>query len=297
MPKPSPDEMIKNLIRDYPVDALEFIKPEIIARYGHPVKIHFNIQEVKKHSHYDRNLKNDISITYTFKNGKKVVLVLIEHWSDKAKFDIFRFAHYVIDLAHRSPEVDILPVALFTDRSGTWHTQPPPEIRISCLDETYLHFRYDLIRMKDHQAEKYMETKNRFIAVLRSAMRYEIEKKIALAVEFIRTYGYIEKDIRNIEKNIDIIEFFLEISKEEKESIINSLEERRESNMIVQELKKRGYREGIQQGMQKGIFEEKRATARALIIEGMDSSKISKVTGLPIEEIEKIRSSGKESAK
>ena len=70
--------------------------------------------------------------------------------------------------------------------------------------------------------------------------------------------------------------------------------------MIVQELKKRGYREGIQQGMQqgmqKGIFEEKRATARALIIEGMDSSKISKVTGLPIEEIEKIRSSGKESA-
>ena len=36
MPKPKPDEMIKNLVRDYPLDALEFLKPEIIQNTESP---------------------------------------------------------------------------------------------------------------------------------------------------------------------------------------------------------------------------------------------------------------------
>ena len=60
--KLSQDEMIKNLIRDYPVDALEFFSSEIIKRYGKPIKSTFLVQEIKKHSHYDMNLINDIPI-------------------------------------------------------------------------------------------------------------------------------------------------------------------------------------------------------------------------------------------
>ena len=158
----SADQIIKNLVRDYPEDALDFFKPEITAKYGKPVKIDFNIQEVKKHSHFDRNMKNDIAVTYTFEDDRRVVLVLVEHWSDRAKFDIYRFAHYMIDLGRRFPGTEILPVALFTDRSEKWLKQPERELVIRCLDETYLHFRYDLIRMKNHEAERYIDTKNKF---------------------------------------------------------------------------------------------------------------------------------------
>jgi hypothetical protein len=73
--KLSQDEMIKNLVRDYPVDALEFFNPEIEKRYGKPVRIDFYLQEVKKHSHYDRNLRNDLTIIYEFGNDKKVVVL------------------------------------------------------------------------------------------------------------------------------------------------------------------------------------------------------------------------------
>ena len=48
--KLSQDEMIKNLARDYPLDALEFFNPEILKKYGKPVRIDFNIQETKKFS-------------------------------------------------------------------------------------------------------------------------------------------------------------------------------------------------------------------------------------------------------
>ena len=79
--------------------------------------------------------------------------------------------------------------------------------------------------------------------------------------------------------------------------------------MIVQELKKRGYQEGmqqgiregklqgvqegmkrgIQQGMEKGKHEARRETARALLGENMSVEKISRITGLDAGEIERLK--------
>lgn len=288
MAKKSQDSMIKNLIRDYPVDALDFFEPGIIKAYGRPISVSFNIQEIKKHSHYDHSMKNDIAVTYTFANGKKTVLVLIEHWSDKSKFDIHRFAHYLIDLSKRFPDIDILPVALFTDRSNEWIKRPQSEIKISCMGETFLEFRYRLVRMKDHEAEKYRQTKNRFIAVMRSAMRCGMENKIVLAVEFLTRYRYIENDINNFIKNADIIEYFLAIKKEEKESIIETFEVREDGEMIVQELINRGLEKGKIEGMQLGIEKANLETARKMKSRGIDIHLIAEVTDIPEDMIEKL---------
>ncbi len=312
MPPLTPDQIIKNLLRDYPVEALEFFNEDIIKKYGYPVKIDFNIQEIKKSSHFDSNMQNDMAITFTFENGKKVILVLVEHWSDKAKFDIHRFAHYLIDLSKRFPKTDIFPVALFTDKSEKWIKEPEKEIKIVCLDETYMYFKYKLIRMKDHEARNYSNTKNRFIAVLRSAMKRDVEKKIFLAVELFKNYRKIEKDIRTVIKNIDAIDFFLEIKADEREKIIKIIEasENRRDMMLTfsQELKKRGFekglqegrlagiqkgrqegrKEGRQEGRQEGIFEGKLQTAEALLKEKMPVEKIAQITGLPLKDIKKL---------
>ena len=63
-------------------------------------------------------------------------------------------------------------------------------------------------------------SKNRFIAVMRSAMKYDLHKKIMLAVELLRNYRYIENDIKNFLRNSDIIEYFPAIEAGEKEVII-----------------------------------------------------------------------------
>ncbi|HNU92121.1 MAG TPA: hypothetical protein PKO25_09630 [Spirochaetota bacterium] len=118
-----------------------------------------------------------------------------------------------------------------------------------------------------------------------TAIRCERDKKLSLAVEWILDYGYIEKDIRLIEKNLVIMEYFLEITEPEKEIIIEMMEERRDSNMIVQELKRRGYQEGMEQGK----YEAKQETAQALLNENMSVEKISKITGLDVGEIESLK--------
>ena len=296
MPPLTPDQIIKNLLRDYPVEALEFFNEDVIKKYGYPVKINFNIQEIKKSSHFDSNMQNDMAITFTFEKGEKVILLLVEHWSNKAKFDIHRFAHYLIDLSKRFPKTDIFPIALFTDKSEKWLKEPEKEIKIVCLDETYMYFKYKLIRMKDHEARNYSNTKNRFIAVLRSAMKRDVEEKILLAVELFRRYSEIEEDIRTVIKNMDAIDFFLEITVDEREKIIKIIEatEDRRDMMLTfsQELKKRGFEKGIQkgrqEGQQEGILKGKLETAEAMLKEKMPVEKIAHFTGLPLKDIKKL---------
>jgi hypothetical protein len=282
MKKLSQDQMVKNLIRDYPVDALEFFEPDIVRVYGRPVSVSFVMQEIKKHSHYDINMKNDIAVVYSFAGGKKLVLLLIEHWSDKSKFDIYRLAHYLIDIAGRYPEAEILPVAFFTDRADHWKKPPPSEIIISCAGKNYLEFRYKLIRLKEHQAEKYYAGKNRFITVMRSGMRFQPEKKISLAVEILESYYYIEMDKKIFEKNTDIIEYFLAIKDEEKEIIIESLEsaDREETVTIVQELMKRGWDKGLNQGIEQTVL--------SMRMNGLSYAMVQKITGLSREKIKEI---------
>ena len=270
--------MIKNLIRDYPEDALEFFNPEIITRYGKPIRVDFHIQETKKLSHFDKNLKHDLAVKYEFAGRKSVLLTLIEHWSDKSHFDIHRFAKYLIDLNYQFPDYEIFPVALFTDKSEKWLKQPQTEIKIGCLDEVYLSFRYRLIRMKAYEAERYRDTKNKFVAVLRSAMKWDIDNKIFLAVDFIKDYMLLEENIKNAIKNVDIIEYFLYISAYEKKVVSELLKKRRDANMsIVQEI--------IEEGRLEGKLEGQLCAAKKMYEKGFCIEEIIEITELSREEL------------
>ncbi len=204
--KLSQDGMIKELIRDYPVDALEFFEPGICKKYGKPVSVDFHIQENKKHHHRDPKLINDIAVIYRFTNRKKVVLTLVEHWSHKSKFDIHRFAHYLIDLDYQFPGYEKLPVALFTDEMKKWRKDIQREIIIKCLDEVYMCFTFRFIRMKENEAANYRNSKNRFISVLRSAMNWENTEKIFLAIDLIKHYTATAQNIKI--RNVTICALF-----------------------------------------------------------------------------------------
>ncbi len=154
------DSIIKELIRDYPIDALEFLGPDIVFQRGKPVAVRFLMQENKKHRHNDASRHHDITVHYSFNDGSTEILVLVEHWSDKAKFDIYRMAHYVLDPGCRFPQAEILPVALFLDKAETWNKKPQEKIIISCGKRSILAFEYSLIRLKAYQAKDYIRTKN-----------------------------------------------------------------------------------------------------------------------------------------
>ncbi|MCP4133956.1 MAG: hypothetical protein GY754_23500 [bacterium] len=308
----SQDEMIKDLILDYPEDALEYLHPEIFKRYGRPVKTSVTLQENKKYSHYDPKRINDIAILYEFKGGEKVVLPLVEHWSDKNQFDIHRLAHYMIDLDKRYPDYEKCPIVLFTDQSDTWYTQPQSEIVIQCLDTVYLKFEYIMVRLKADEAEQYRRTKNKFVAVLRSVMAREADEKIILAIDFIKHYLYLESDVKLLRKHIDIICFYFDLEEEETGEILQLLSkgdgekmgsfiaamdefleeriEKRIEKRVVEQVEKRLEKQ-VEKRVEKRAMEKyklgKLEDAAKMIEKGFSIEDVFDITGLSREDLER----------
>ena len=50
-------------------------------------------------------------------------------------------------------------------------------------------------------------------------MKWDLDNKIFLAVDFIKDYMLLEENIKNAIKNVDIIEYFLYINDYEKEVV------------------------------------------------------------------------------
>ena len=280
----SDDSIIKELIRDYPVDALEFIEPAIIRSRGKPVSVRFLMQENKKHRHSDTARHHDIAVQYTFADSSTEILVLIEHWSDKAKFDIYRLAHYVLDLGARFPHAEILPVALFLDKANTWRKNPEERITIRCGEKCILSFELTLIRLKAYEAQDYISTRNKFLAVLAPAMHMSKENKVDLGLEMLKNFRYTETDVRLYEKNLAALEHFLAFSKEEYEQACARAEQ--EENMTLAEhFTEKGKIEGKIEGAKQARLED----AQKMLADGMDISLIEKYTGLSRDEIEALK--------
>jgi predicted transposase/invertase (TIGR01784 family) len=126
---------------------------------------------------------------------------------------------------------------------------------------------------------------------MRSGMIYKIETKKDIAVEILTRFRYIENDLKKFEKNSIIIEYFLEIRPEEKDSIIETFETREDGEMIVRELINRGLQRGIEQGIEQGIEKGVKLTAINLLKSGSDYEFVSKITGMSVEKIKKLERS------
>jgi hypothetical protein len=285
------NSIIKELIRDYPVDALEFIAPDTISYRGRPVSVDFVMQENKKHRHSDMGRHHDIVVKYTFADRTTEILVLVEHWSDKSKFDIYRMGHYVLDPGNRFPEAEILPVALFIDKAKNWKKQPQKNISIHCGNTEFLRFSYKLIRLKAYEAAEYIRTKNKFLAVMASAMYINKGQKVTLGLEILENFRYTESDEKLYDKHIAAIEHFLDFSEEEYMAAC-VLSEQEEQMTLVEHFTEKGRNEGIKEGMnegkKEGIKEAKLENARRMLDDGMDIELIARYTGLSPEEIENL---------
>jgi hypothetical protein len=85
------DQNFKNLLQDFPKEALEWILPEASRDLGRILGIEFLRQEPKKRKLADSHLALDMPILFTFEN-RRLLLWLVEFQEDKAGFSIYRLA-------------------------------------------------------------------------------------------------------------------------------------------------------------------------------------------------------------
>jgi len=113
----SHDQAVKNLIKDYPEEALEFLAHDVVVSHGQPIDIEFLDTAVAKDdvAQPGPGQSMDLAIRYHLADGMAAILVLVEHWSDAGKLDLLRTAGYFLELCRRFPGEEILPIALVDD--------------------------------------------------------------------------------------------------------------------------------------------------------------------------------------
>jgi hypothetical protein len=134
----SHDQNFKNLIVDYPHDAVQFFAAAEAAHVDKRVRIIPIREEQLKERLGDRFRELDVPLLVEWPDGRReAVLLVLEEESDTSKFSIHRLAHYCLDLAELFKTDRVVPVAIFL-REG----QRPEELILGGDHHRYLAFRY-----------------------------------------------------------------------------------------------------------------------------------------------------------
>ena len=110
-----------------------------------------------------------------------------------------------------------------------------------------------------------------------------------------RTKGEMEMHAKNDDEIKEAYDYLQVISKDREKRMVYEarqawlMDQRTREKIAREEGIQKGIQEGIQEGMQKGIEKEKLNTAKNLLSLGMSIVDIAKVTGLKVEEIEKLK--------
>jgi len=270
MTQESHDHNFKNLLADFPKEALDRILPEATEKFGKILKIEFVRQEPKKRRLSDAHLALDMPILFSFEKGR-ILLWLLEFQEDKNRFSIHRLLKYTADETEAYPEATVIPTVLFTDRKK-WNKKKDVtrNLNIEFGGRTFLHFEYVFIKLFDMNARDYYHYDNPLIKILLPKMNYDPEERAEVIRQaLLGLYRLVTPML--FDKYADFIDVYAGIREEERESICQEINDKKEETaMLVQYFRDKFSQEGRQEGLSESLrvfLEEKFGTNALKLLE------------------------------
>jgi len=286
---PSPpfshDQAVKNLLKRYPFDALEFLAPDIWQARGRPNSVEIVDAAVAKDDTAEPGPGQamDLALRFEYPEGPALLVVLVEHWSSACKLDLLRTARYYLDLCRRFPRDEVLPIALVDD-------DKPHELENSVLRGAfgypYLIFETRLVQIPALEMEAFRKTSNRvalsFLPNMRGGQGVESVLEVTIAflqagdpegVRLLFAFWVVEGRLDVVEQR----ELNQRLREHEMPEIMDWL---REEGIEI------GLSKGRTEGMERGVRSTKLEDARKLRDHGIPWAIITDVTGLKPEDLE-----------
>ena len=257
------DQHFKNLFLDFPEEALEWLLPRAIEEWGPVQQVEFVRQEPKKQRLSDAHLALDMPILFTFRQHQ-LLLWLVEFQEDKAKFSIFKLAHYTLDMLEAYPKATVVPTVLFTARTQ-WRKDVVRELATNFHEHAWLRFKYVFVKLFDFQAADYYHIDNPVVKILLPKMNYPPGERWVVfwhALVGLRQLVSMPLFI----KYIDFIEIYTGLQEDEQKAAHHILQEHQEVGMLkeiifgeegarlLDEHLEYGRKQGMEQGMEQGIL-------------------------------------------
>ncbi len=251
----SHDQNFKNLIVDYPRDALAFFAAEEAPAPGDDVEITPLRQEQLKERLDDRFRELDVPLLVEWRDGRReAVLFAVEQETEPRRFSPHRLAHYCLDLAQMFDTDRVVPVAIFLRDAKA----APASLALGTELETYLRFKYLACRLAETPYERWRDSGNVAALVNLLNMRVPTEHRVDAYAAAVRGLEEVETDADKKAKYMEFIEVYARLSEDEKR--------RFESDYAEEKAVMTGFiQRAREEGMERGVLRGERALLERLI--------------------------------
>ena len=242
----SHDQNFKNLIVDYPREALAFFAPEEAPLPDEEASIVPVRQEQLKERLGDRFRELDAPLLVEWADGRAPIVFALEAESDARRFSLRRLARYCLDLADMFDTDRVVPVVVFLRAAD----RAPASLSLVSARRLYLAFDYVSCKLADLPAERWMDSDNVVARVNLPNMRYPAERRVDVYAAAMRGLLELEADPERRAKYVDFIDIYAGLTDNERARYRERYPE--ESN-VMQGVVQRARDEGIEQGRVEGI--------------------------------------------
>lgn len=244
--KTSHDQNFKNLIIDYPRQAIELFSPDEAGGIGGNARVVPLRQEQLKERLGERFRELDIPLMVEWPGGQReALLFVLEEETNPKRFSIHRLAHYCLDLSELCATNRVVPVVIFLNTRGS----EPGQLNLGGDCHEYLKFQYIRCALLELNAEDYWDSNNLIARLCLNLMQWREDQKLEVYARAVRGLSMLEPDPEKQLKYIDFIDIYSALDDNEMEQY--KAQYPQESN-IMATLSERLRAEGMQKGMQQG---------------------------------------------
>ena len=152
----SHDQNFKNLILDYPRDALGFFAPSEAPAAGDDVSVTPVRQEQLQQRLGGNWRELDVPLLVKWRDVRRdAVLFALEEETDRRAFSPHRLAHYCLDLAEMHGTDRVVPVAIFLRKGPAL-----APLTLGTEQNAYLRFKHIQISLGEMRAEDWQDSGN-----------------------------------------------------------------------------------------------------------------------------------------
>ena len=267
----SHDQNFKNLILEYPYDALAFFAPEEAPLPEEEVDIIPLRQEQLQERLGERFRELDVPLLVEWHNGRRdAILFVLEEETEGGRFSLHRLAHYCLDLAQLLETDRVVPVTIFLRAAE----DAPVSLTLGTERRAYLTFDYLACKLKEIPFERWQHSDNVVARVNLPNMRRPGGSKVEVYAQAVQGLLALEPDGGKRAKYLEFIDIYAGLTDNEfrryqqqypEETSIMAGAFQRARDEARQQGMQQGIQEGMQEGMQQGVRQGRVEGERAVL--------------------------------
>jgi len=257
------DQNFKNLILDYPHDALLFFAPEEAPAPEEQAQVVPVRQEQLQDRLGTSWRELDVPLLVEWPDGQRSsVAFVLEEETDPGRFSPRRLARYCLDLADLHETDRVVPVVVFLRSAQS----TPESLTLGTERRRYLSFQWVTCRLDQLPADDWRDTNNVVARVNLPNMRVPAGGRVAVYADATRGLLALESDQDRRLKYLEFIDMYAELTDNERQEFERMYPE--ESKAMAggfQRARDEGMQQGIEQGIERGIEQGRVEGERAVV--------------------------------